>query len=179
MTRRLRQTRTRVSRPVAFAFAIPIIAGGDLAFGQVRTRSAIPGPMTREAIVRSLTVAPVEVDANERIEVSLLLRIAFPFDSAVLTRPAMRDLDRVAAALADARLAIAPVIVEDHSDALGDAAYNRRLSQRRAEAVVAHLVRLGIPGARLRAVGYGADRPLTSYPPRDGRQRRVEIVRMF
>jgi outer membrane protein OmpA-like peptidoglycan-associated protein len=51
----------------------------------------------------------------------------------------------------------AVVTVEGFADPAGSAAYNRRLSQRRAEAVREHLMGLGIQ-AQLRAVGYGADR---------------------
>ena len=54
-----------------------------------------------------------------------------------------------------------------------------RLSQRRAEAVVAYLVRRGVAEHRLWAVGFGESRLLTEYAPPDDRQRRVEIVRSF
>ena len=135
--------------------------------------------MTREAIVRSLSVVPVDADPGARTEVSVLLRIGFDFDSAALTPDAIRDLDRVAAALADAQLAAVPVTLEGHTDATGGADYNRRLSRRRADAVAAHLVRRGIAAGRLQAVGHGADRPLPGHAATDRRQRRVEIVRAF
>lgn len=168
--------------PAAVVLAVMSVVAdgpGDSAFAQTRVRRTIEGPVTRAAIVRSLSVVPAEADTGGQTEVGVLLRIGFDFDSAALTPDAMRDLDRVAAALEDARLAGVPVTLEGHTDGAGDADYNRRLSRRRAETVAAYLVRRGIAGDRLRAVGHGADRPLPEHPPTDRRQRRVEIVRAF
>ena len=108
-----------------------------------------------------------------------MLHIEFGLDSAELTNDARRDLDRVADALADARLANTPVTVEGHTDAVGDETYNRRLSRRRAAAVVTYLAQRGVAGSRLTATGFGEERPLTDYEPTDSRQRRVEIVRSW
>ena len=48
-----------------------------------------------------------------------------------------------------------------HCDYRGSADYNRRLSQRRAESVVAYLIEHGIAADRLTPVGYGEDKPKT------------------
>ncbi|MCY3844097.1 MAG: OmpA family protein [Acidobacteria bacterium] len=108
-----------------------------------------------------------------------MLHIEFDFNSAELTASARRDLDRVASALADARLADGLVTIEGHTDATGSEAYNRRLSGQRATAVTSYLVQRGVAARRLTAVGFGEERPLTGYAPTDGRQRRVEIVRTW
>ncbi|MCB9705207.1 MAG: OmpA family protein [Myxococcales bacterium] len=52
------------------------------------------------------------------------------------------------------------VRVEVHTDPRGSAEYNRLLSQRRAEAIRAALIERGVDGGRLRAIGFGADRPI-------------------
>lgn len=69
-------------------------------------------------------------------------------------------------------------IVEGHTDAQGDDAYNLKLSQDRAAAVVAWLTAHGIDAARLIPEGYGEQRPVGDNATETGRQlnRRVEIV---
>ncbi len=147
---------------------------------QDRLQRSIDGPVTREAVTRSLAVVPDNAgDPGGPSEVSLMLRIEFEFDSAALTVRARQDLDGVAAALNDPQLVTARVTLEGHTDATGSEQYNLGLSQQRAEAVVAYLVGRGVAGARLRAAGFGEYRLLPAFPPTDDRQRRVEIVRTF
>lgn len=155
-------------------------SGTGLAAAQDRLQRSIDGAVTREAVTRSLAVVPENAgDPGGPVEVSLMLRIEFDFDSAALTARARRDLDSVAAALSGPELADARLALEGHTDARGTADYNLRLSQRRAEAVVAYLRQRGVAESRLRAAGFGEYRPLAGYAPTDDRQRRVEIVRSF
>ena len=156
------------------------LSRADAAPGQDRVRRSIEGPVTREAVTRSLAVLPDEAgEPGGPSEVSLMLRIEFAFDSAELTPEAMRDLDGVAAALNDPQLTAAQVTLEGHTDATGSEDYNLRLSERRAEAVVTYLASRGVARERLRAAGYGEQRLLPALAPGDDRQRRVEIVRSF
>ncbi|HYM82454.1 MAG TPA: OmpA family protein [Candidatus Limnocylindria bacterium] len=70
------------------------------------------------------------------------------------------------------------VVVEGHTDSVGSAADNLRLSQERAEAAVRFLVQHErIPSRRLVARGYGEDRPVASSATTEGRElnRRIEI----
>ena len=150
------------------------------ALGQSRVSRSIDGPVTADEVERALVLTPTPVnDANRPTEVGLSLRVQFRLDSADLTATAMRDLDQVAVAFNRPQLAASALTLEGHTDASGEAGYNLRLSQRRADAVVAYLVARGVAQFRLRAVGYGESRPLLIYGPRDPRQRRVEIVRQF
>ena len=54
------------------------------------------------------------------------------------------------------------ITVEGFTDPAGPAAYNKALSQRRADAVRSALIELGMPKGQLRAVGYGAERPVVA-----------------
>jgi outer membrane protein OmpA-like peptidoglycan-associated protein len=70
------------------------------------------------------------------------------------------------------------VAVTGHADATGTPATNQRLSESRARAVVAYLIRQDVDEARLTATGEGETRPVASNDTVEGRaqNRRVEIV---
>jgi len=61
------------------------------------------------------------------------------------------------------------VSIEGHTDDVGDAAYNQRLSERRAEAVYLRLIETGIPAGRLRYAGFGESRPIAGNDSESGR----------
>ena len=67
--------------------------------------------------------------------------------------------------------------VEGHTDSVGSASLNQKLSEERANSVRDFLVNEGIDASRLQAIGYGEDRPIASNNTRSGRtaNRRVEI----
>jgi hypothetical protein len=69
------------------------------------------------------------------------------------------------------------VTIEGHTSSEGSLDYNLKLSERRAQAVVADLVRRGIPTTRLAAVGIGEARPMATNADESGRSlnRRVEV----
>ena len=67
--------------------------------------------------------------------------------------------------------------VEGHTDNQGKPAYNKGLSQRRAQAVVRWFVKKGLSEKRFEAQGFGQDKPISTNDTDEGRQanRRVEI----
>jgi len=70
------------------------------------------------------------------------------------------------------------VLIEGHTDSVGDNDYNFRLSQRRADSVKSYLIGQGIDSNRLSATGMGEDSPVAGNDTATGRQqnRRVEII---
>ena len=88
----------------------------------------------------------------------------FDFDQATVKPEGRRQLDKLAADLMGAKfdvIEIAMVTVTGHTDRVGSAAYNMRLSMRRAEAVKAYLAKLGIPAVKIVAIGKGETDPVT------------------
>jgi outer membrane protein OmpA-like peptidoglycan-associated protein len=68
--------------------------------------------------------------------------------------------------------------VEGHTDNVGAADYNQRLSESRAESVHTYLLRQGIPPTCVTTAGFGENQPVASNDTAAGRQqnRRVELV---
>ena len=82
----------------------------------------------------------------------------FGFDEAKLRGPQPK-LDRIAATMLR-ESAIEQVQITGHTDRLGSASYNQKLSQRRAEAVKGYLVAKGVKADRLTTAGRGMQDPV-------------------
>lgn len=69
--------------------------------------------------------------------------------------------------------------VQGHTDNVGAAAHNQKLSQQRADAVKAYLVKRGTPDARLVSKGYGMTQPLVPNNSASNKalNRRVQFIR--
>lgn len=133
-----------------------------------------PQPRTRSLKPRGVKV---EEGANTDAPPSINLYISFDFNSDKLGTDAQIVLRNLGQALKDPRLAKFRFTIAGHTDAVGDAAYNQTLSERRAKAVQDYLVfQYGIDVQRLKSVGYGKTRLLDASKPTDGVNRRVQIV---
>jgi len=68
--------------------------------------------------------------------------------------------------------------IEGHTDSIGDVKANQLLSLQRAEAVRDFLIASGADGSRLKALGYGEVRPISSNEFAQGRSinRRIDVV---
>jgi OOP family OmpA-OmpF porin len=108
----------------------------------------------------------------------ILEGVNFEFDRAKLLPESYAVLDRVAASLKD--WPEIRVEVGGYTDSKGSDGYNRRLSERRAQAVRDYLISKGIGASRLSAKGYGESDPIASNDTEAGRakNRRVELKKM-
>ena len=103
--------------------------------------------------------------------------INFDTGSDVIKPESKQTLDQIVALLKenkDWRMTI-----EGHTDNVGGADYNQKLSEKRAAAVKDYLTKAGIEAARLSSAGFGMSKPLATNESAFGRaqNRRVELVR--
>ncbi len=101
--------------------------------------------------------------------------VRFELGSARLTPGSLEILNQAAAAMHGQPTM--KVVVAGHTDSLGDAKYNEKLSWARAQAVADYLIKNGVAATRLSVIGYGEDAPVASNESEAGRQlnRRVEL----
>ena len=105
------------------------------------------------------------------------LSIQFEFDSAKILPKSKPLLDNLARAINSNELRGFAFMVEGYTDGVGLPAYNLRLSDQRATAVLHYLVSTGSVGrARLKAVGKGSSELLLPDKPDAAENRRVRIT---
>jgi OOP family OmpA-OmpF porin len=103
--------------------------------------------------------------------------IQFPVGQATLTPENYTLLSKVQQAIQ--AFGQPTVTIEGHTDSTGSAQMNEELSQKRAEAVKTYLVANNtLPGNRIRATGYGPNRPLAPETTAEGRaiNRRIDVL---
>ena len=101
------------------------------------------------------TPAGAEVNSLGCVEDLVLRDVNFEFDSAQLTANAEAILDGVSEKLmTNDQLRIR---LEGHTDSVGPAAYNKELSQRRADSVKSYLVNKGFSADNITTIGYGEE----------------------
>jgi outer membrane protein OmpA-like peptidoglycan-associated protein len=140
--------------------------------------SAVSGKA--EALAAALKDLGAQSTATE-VKIELAADVLFDFDKAVLRPAADASLQKIATALASTPQA--SITIEGHSDGVGRADYNQRLSERRAAAVETWLRSHGVTGT-MTSRGWGASKPLLPNTNPDGsdnpdnrqKNRRVEII---
>ncbi|WAC74231.1 OmpA family protein [Roseateles sp. SL47] len=106
------------------------------------------------------------------------LYIVFPNNSAAIQPDAKPAINEIVALLAtDKSLRLS---VEGHTDNVGSASANKKLSQDRAASVVKALIEAKVDSSRLQAKGWGGEAPIADNRNEEGRakNRRVELVKL-
>lgn len=106
------------------------------------------------------------------------VQINFATDQAEILPDSQEQIDQIITLLRDnANLKLG---IYGHTDNTGDAAHNLKLSEQRAQAVVAALTKAGIDANRLTAKGFGDTQPVADNTNEDGKakNRRVELVKL-
>ena len=102
--------------------------------------------------------------------------VYFNFDQSDLTPDGRKTVEDAAASFKQS--GSARIAIDGYTDLAGSAMYNLKLSKRRADAVHAYLVRLGVPDGAIQQSWHGKENPAVPTPDgtREPRNRRVEIV---
>jgi len=111
-----------------------------------------------------------------REKLVILDKVFFDTGKAIILPKSFPLLDQVANVL-NGHPEIALVQVEGHTDNVGKPEVNKKLSGDRADSVKKYLVKKGVAEQRLRAVGFGQDKPAAGNDTPQGREtnRRVEF----
>jgi len=122
------------------------------------------------------TEGTVLLNATDDI-VLRLFGLSFASGSSEITNvhvPLLEKVKRVLNMFPNSRL-----MVEGHTDDLGERTTNMRLSEKRALAVMQYLREaMSIPAERIQAIGYGPDKPIGTNTTKEGRakNRRIDII---
>ncbi len=110
-------------------------------------------------------------------EIRITQQIFFEFNKAIIKPQSFPILDAVRDVLVDNNQIT--LEIQGHTDNVGQAAYNLKLSQSRADSVRQYLVGKGTPPARLTAKGYGMTQPIVPNNNDANRalNRRVQFIR--
>lgn len=125
------------------------------------------------SVIKPHHLSPVVMNPEKEETVNLL--IEFDFNKSVIKPKFYRNLNAVGEFMQ--KYPAVSIRVEGHTDSVGGKAYNRKLSQRRAEAVKKYIVdKFGIDAKRIKAIGYGEAKPVASNKTAEGRykNRRVQ-----
>ena len=134
-----------------------------------------PAPAPAPVAPPAPAPAPVAPVAPVSEKVTYAADAFFDFDKATLKPAGREKLDELVSKMGGMNLEV--IIAVGHTDAVGNDAYNQKLSVRRAEAVKTYLESKGIEKNRVYTEGKGEKQPVADNKTREGRakNRRVEI----
>ncbi len=129
---------------------------------------AAPAPVVSKAVEQQQSAPPM-TQARTYL-------VFFDWDRADLTARARQIVAE--AASASTHVQTTQIEVNGYTDLSGTAAYNQRLSVRRAQSVESELVRDGVNRSEISIHGFGESNPLVQTAPgvREPQNRRVEII---
>lgn len=144
---------------------------GDAILDPVDACPDTPGPANEDPKKNGCPEARIEDG-----QIKIREQVKFKTNSAEI----LRDSDAILTAvkkILDEHPEISAVRIEGHTDNVGNAGYNKKLSEQRAAAVMKWLTSKGVDKKRLTAKGFGMERPVDTNSTDEGRtnNRRVEL----
>ncbi len=171
------QVISRVQTDETGNFLITLPLGKDYAFSVNRKgylfysdNYSLDNKKEDSVYVKNIALQPIEVNAGV-----VLRNIFFDFNQYELKPGSRVELDKLVQLMQENPTV--KIRLEGHTDNVGSAAQNMKLSENRAKAVVEYLVSRGIARDRLSAQGLGASRPVATNETEEGRaqNRRTEL----
>ncbi len=124
----------------------------------------------------NVVIRTIKMKTLETGFVTILRNLYFDFDKATFKEASYSELNKLERMLQ--QNAAMKIEISGHTDIIGTKAYNKLLSQKRAEAVKDFLTKKGVDSRRITAIGMGSSKPLASNDDEEeGRElnRRVEF----
>jgi outer membrane protein OmpA-like peptidoglycan-associated protein len=153
-----------------------------LAFSLALTGCATPAPPAPPP-APAARFSPAQVTAlrqmgfeevTEGWELNLAGKVLFSFNDERLGADGLRTIAGIADTLLKEDLT--RLRIEGHADNIGDAAYNQRLSAKRAEVVAREFAARGLPAARIETRGLGSAMPIADNTTEVGRAQNRRVV---
>ncbi len=172
-----KQTLSKVQTDETGNYLITLPVGKDYAFnvnrkgylfysGNYSLKEKVPD----STYEKNIPLQPIEVNASV-----VLRNIFFDFKKFDLKPESEIELDKLVQLLQDNPTV--KIQIEGHTDNIGSAADNQKLSEARARSVINYLITKGIVATRLTAKGFGATQPIADNKMEEGRaqNRRTEL----
>lgn len=156
-----------LSLPAGKNYAVAVKAPNCLFYSE---NFNIPDSADKKTIEQTIYLNKMVVNAT-----IVLKNIFFDNNKSVLRKESMVEIDNVYKLLEENPNM--SVEISGHTDNVGNAAYNKKLSLNRAKAVADALIKKGIAKNRLTYIGYGKEKPIAPNDTEEGRQlnRRTEF----
>jgi len=137
---------------------------------------AAPAPKPAPVVEKKPEPAPVAKPAPKFEPFSLSSSAAFALSGSDLSPAGQAAVQEFADKLEGHH--VEKIIVEGYTDSSGAASFNQTLSEKRANAVKDEMIKDGIDGSIITAIGHGEDDPVADNATREGRaaNRRVKVT---
>ena len=172
-----KQTLSRVQTDEEGNYLITLPVGKDYAFNVNRKgylffsdNYSLKNKSSDSTYQKDIPLQPIEVAAAV-----VLRNIFFDVNKYELKPESQVELDKIVQLLTENPSV--KILIEGHTDNVGSAADNLKLSENRAKAVINYLSSKGITAARLSSKGFGATKPVAENKSEEGRaqNRRTEL----
>lgn len=172
-----KQTLSKVQTDETGNYLITLPTGKDYAFNVNRRgylfysdNYSLKNKVADSTYEKNIPLQPIEANASV-----VLRNIFFDFNKYELKSESQVELDKVVQLLQDNPTL--KIQIEGHTDNVGSAADNLKLSENRAKAAIAYIISKGIDTKRLTSKGFGATKPIADNKIEEGRaqNRRTEL----